>query len=213
VLGFYRSYYRSVDGKRRGFAPAEQGAQVKLGEKIMRIMSHWGDVVAEDLGDVPPFLRPSLERLNVPGYRVLRWEMEGDAYRDPASWPAASVATNATHDTTTTAEWYDAMTDEERAALVRLPRLAELDPAKPFDDRVRDMLLASIYAAPSALALSLYQDIMGRRERINIPGTMDAANWSYRIDRSVDDLLADGSNTDRLARLAAESGRAKPPRR
>jgi 4-alpha-glucanotransferase len=60
---------------------------------VLRLMRRWGEVVAEDLGSVPPFLRPALERSGVPGYRVLRWEKEGDAFRDPATWPNLSVAT------------------------------------------------------------------------------------------------------------------------
>src|SRR5205807_1637648 len=126
---------------------ADQGAQVRLGESIMRVMRHFGEVVAEDLGTVPPFLRPSLERVGVPGYRVLRWEKDGGAYRDPATWPVLSVATNATHDTEGSAEWYDHLTKEERAALLKLPALAGLDPAAGFDDRVRDALLRAVYAA------------------------------------------------------------------
>src|SRR5262249_8034777 len=141
AAGFYRSYFRGSDGKSRGFSPADETAQIRLGETLMRIMSRFGEVVAEDLGPLPPFLRPSLERLAIPGYRVLRWERDGDAYRDPASWPAASVATNATHDTETTAEWYDGLSLEERERLRAVPGLGELDPTRPFDDRARDLLL------------------------------------------------------------------------
>jgi glycogen operon protein len=213
AMGLYRSYFRSVDGKRRGFSPGEEGAQLKLGEKIMRIMCHFGDVVAEDLGAVPPFLRPSLERMNVPGYRVLRWEKDGDVFRDPATWPAASVATNATHDTTTTAAWYDGLSVEERAALAKVPALAGLDPDRLFDDRARDLLLAAVYGAPSTLALSTYQDVMGGRERINDPSKANGANWRYRVDRTVDALVADGGTIDRLARLAADTGRTRGKRR
>ena len=50
------------DGKPIGFAPSDEWEQVQLGEKLMRIMSRFAEVVAEDLGTVPPFLRPSLER-------------------------------------------------------------------------------------------------------------------------------------------------------
>ncbi|HET6146721.1 MAG TPA: 4-alpha-glucanotransferase [Polyangia bacterium] len=208
AIGFYRTYFRSVDGKSHGFTPTDEGTQVELGERIMRMMSHWGEVVAEDLGTQPPFLRPSLERLGIAGYRVLRWEKEGEEFRDPATWPALSVAANATHDTDSTAEWYDALGKEQREALRKLPRLGDLDPDKPFDDGVRDRLLATVYGAPSALALILYQDAIGTRERINRPGTVDAANWSYRIDRSVEELENETAHAERLARLATETGRA-----
>jgi len=212
AVGMYRIYARTLDGKTRGFAPAEEWDQIQLGEKLMRIMSRFEEVVAEDLGTVPKFLRPSLERVGVPGYRVLRWERDGDGYRDPASWPAASVATNGTHDTDTTAVWYDGLSRDEREQLRRLPGLSGIDPNQPFDARVRDLLLAALYSAPSTLSLIPFQDAIGTRERINVPGTVNDTNWRYRIPRTVDDLLADEADTDRLRTLAADGGRLETPR-
>ena len=197
ALGFYRTYCRSIDGKTDAFSPADERSQVALGERIMRILSRWGEVVAEDLGAVPAFLPPSLQKVGVPGYRVLRWERDGDLYRDPASWPATSVATNATHDTETTAAWYDALAPDERERLRQVPGLADLDPSQPFDDRIRDLLLSVVYRAPSTLSLVTFQDAMGLRDRINTPGTFDPANWSWRLPRTVDDLLADSGVAQR----------------
>jgi 4-alpha-glucanotransferase len=48
---------------------------------------------------------------------------------------------------------------------------------------------------------------MGSRERVNVPGEAGAGNWSYRMDKTVDDLAADQANSERLARLASETGR------
>jgi 4-alpha-glucanotransferase len=207
ALGFYRTFVRSTDGDVRGFTPADEGAQIALGERIMRVMNRWGEVIAEDLGAVPPFLRPSLEKVGIPGYRVLRWEKDGETYRDPASWPEISVATNGTHDTDTTAEWYDHLPREEREALRQIPALESLDPEKPFDDTARDLLLRAVYQAPSTIALVSFQDAMGSPDRINTPGLVDAANWSYRTDRTVDELLADDATLARLASLATDTGR------
>jgi 4-alpha-glucanotransferase len=171
-------------------------------------MSRWAEVIAEDLGTVPPFLRPSLDKLGVAGYRVLRWEKDDEAYRDPAAWPAVSVCTNATHDTDTTAEWYDALSIEEREKLRKIPALASLDPQAPFGSRTRDAFLQAIYEAPSTLALVLFQDALGSRERINTPGTVDAANWSYRMPMTVEALAAERREAERLARIATTTGRA-----
>ena len=49
ALGFYRTYFRSTDGKQSGFTPPDERSQIALGERIMRFMSRWGEVVAEDL--------------------------------------------------------------------------------------------------------------------------------------------------------------------
>jgi glycogen operon protein len=212
AMGFYRTYFRSVDGRERGFTPPDEPEQLQLGEELMRLFGQWAEVVAEDLGAVPPFLRPSLEKLRVPGYRVLRWEKDGDKFRDPGSWPESSLATNATHDTDTTAEWFEGLDPEERKALREVPGLGELSDSGPFDDKARDLFLRVIYSAPSTLALVTLQDAMGTRERINTPGKADAANWRTRAARSVEELLADTATTERLARLAAETGRKRAVR-
>jgi isoamylase len=208
VIGFYRTFFRSSDGHTSGFSPADEGAQLRLGERIMRLMQRFGEVVAEDLGAVPPFLRPSLERAGIPGYRVLRWEKDGDHYRDPTGWPAISVATNSTHDTAGSAEWYDGLTTEERGRLATLPGLRELDPSAAFDDRVRDALLRTVYSAKSTLAITTLPDALGSRERINVPGTVSESNWSYRMAMDIETLSDDAATVDRLFRIATDTNRA-----
>jgi len=210
AIGFYRTFFRSADGKRKGFSPEGEHDQLRLGESLMRLMGQFGEVVAEDLGMVPEFLRPSLERLGVPGYRVLRWEKDGDKFRDPATWPESSVATNATHDTEPTAAWWEALPLEERERLREVPGLGGLEVNKPYQEGPRDILLRAIYASPSTLAIIPFQDALDLHERINTPGTMEPANWSLRSPRSIGDLLADNGTIERLAKLASETGRAVP---
>jgi 4-alpha-glucanotransferase len=150
--------------------------------------------------------------MGVAGYRVLRWEKEGDDYRDPATWPAASAATNSTHDTDTTAEWYDGLALEEREKLRHIPALQSVDPAQPFGDGPRDLILRAIYQAPSTLALVPFQDALGTRDRINTPGTTGPENWSYRTHVTVDELLADEATCERLTELAVDAGRTPAKR-
>jgi 4-alpha-glucanotransferase len=209
ATGLYRTYFRAPEGA-TGFLPTDEHEQIQQGETLVRLLGHFAEVVAEDLGALPDYLRPSLEKLSVPGYRVLRWEKDGDAYREPGTWPESSVATNATHDTDTTAAWYDGLSREERERLRNLPGLGGLDPERGFDDRVRDLLLRVIYNAPSTLALVPLQDALGTRERVNVPGKADAANWTYRAP-ALEDLTRDRDTTERLARLAAETGRQRKP--
>ena len=208
ALGFYRTFYQSPDGKQQGFTPSEERDQIALGERILRLMGRFGEVVAEDLGSLPGFLRPSLEKLSVPGYKVFRWEKEGDQYRDPASWPSCSVATTSTHDTDTLAAWYDGLPPEEREHLKALPGLGELDPQRAFDDQTRQLILKALYASPSTMALLLLQDAIGTRGRINVPGTVEASNWSYRAEKTTEELLADQAMNKGLKQLAEETGRA-----
>ncbi|MET0591724.1 MAG: 4-alpha-glucanotransferase, partial [Polyangiaceae bacterium] len=46
VIGFYRTFFRSDAGS-TGFTPLDEGAQIRLGEMVMRLMCHFGEVVAE----------------------------------------------------------------------------------------------------------------------------------------------------------------------
>jgi 4-alpha-glucanotransferase len=215
VIGMYRTYFRSVDGKQCGFSPADEEAQIRLGETLLSIMGEYGEVIAEDLGMVPEFLRPSLIRLRIPGYRVLRWEKDDrwrdgrqqQFFRDPAKWPAISVAASGTHDTETQAVWYDGLSPEQRGFLARIPGLQHLDCQRGFDDSVRDALLAVLYQSASELTLPPFQDLLGSREQVNLPGLVNDSNWTYRMPMTVDELCADSATTERLLRLATESHR------
>jgi len=104
---------------RRGAGPDRHG------ETVLGILARRARVIAEDLGVVPPFIRASLDRLAIPGYRVQRWERDyhaaGQPFLDPATWPAVSVATTGTHDTDSVADWYESLSDEDRTALLALP--------------------------------------------------------------------------------------------
>ncbi len=207
VIGLYRTFFRSEHTTEFGFTPADEDDQKYNGEAVLRILQSAGEVIAEDLGMVPDFLRPSLARLHIPGYRVLRWEKDDELFRDPATWPALSLATNGTHDLESSADWWDALPASEREALLAIPGLSHLDMTAPFDGAVRDALLRVLYASPSKLTVVPLQDALGTRERINVPGTVSAANWTWRLRDPIAALQADGATTARLARLAADTGR------
>jgi 4-alpha-glucanotransferase len=219
VIGLYRTYYRKNGEKQGTFIPETEEDQIRLGETILKILAEAGEVVAEDLGMVPPFLRPSLTELEIPGYKVLRWEKddvpastEAEAgprivYRDPAEYPELSVATSGTHDIETNAEWYDALDEEERDALAEVPGLEVLADHPEFDDVVRDALLRVLYAAPSEIVAVPFQDALGSRERVNLPGTVLDTNWTYRMPMDLAALREDGATARRLARLSSETGR------
>jgi 4-alpha-glucanotransferase len=213
VVGLYRTYFFPNDGTPAAFIPDGEAAQTRNGERVLGLLSRDARVVAEDLGTVPDFVRESLARLAIPGYRVLRWERHwhdpGQPFRDPPSWPRVSVATTGTHDTDCAAEWWETMPDEERRALLALPGLASLRarPSARFDDGVRDALLELVYGSGSDLLLLPFQDAFGLRDRVNVPGTVNEENWTYRIPRDLAALHADAAARDRLRDLARRSGR------
>jgi 4-alpha-glucanotransferase len=213
VVGLYRTYFFPNDGTAPAFVPAGEEAQRENGETVLGIFAKGARVIAEDLGTVPEFVRASLERDQIPGYRVLRWERHwhdpGQPFRDPERWPAVSVATTGTHDTDSMSDWYDGMPDDERRAFLALPQLADLRARAParFDEGVRDAILELVYRSGSDLLLLPFQDAFGMRERVNVPGTVNEENWTYRIPSDLSAWHLDLAATARLRARAARSGR------
>lgn len=198
LVGFYRTYVRPLDGRPPHFMPADERDQIQLGETVMRIFVETGaDVSVEDLGTVPGFVRESISRLGLPGYKVLRWEPV-----DPALYPPLSVAMTGTHDTEPLAVWWESLAPEER---VRFG-----PDSIHYDAAVRDHLIERIYNAGSDLVLLPIQDPFGWRDRINLPATIGNENWTYALPWPCDTLLAQPEAVDcanRLARLSDTAGR------
>ena len=216
LIGFYRTYYRERD-KRAAFVPADEPSQIAQGERILRVLAGFGtQIVAEDLGSIPDFVRESLARLHVPGYKVLRWEREWDTedkpFRDPRTFPALSLATTGTHDTETLAEWWDEADVDERRMALDWPALhaAGFTADAPFDNRLRDAVLQTLFTSGSNLIVIPIQDVFGWKDRINTPAVVDDVNWRWRIPWPVEALGSEPEPRERatfLRDLSTGSGR------
>lgn len=223
LVGFYRTYSRPLGERDGAFDPPDEPAQVAQGERLMDLFIRTGArIIAEDLGSVPEFVRASITRLGLPGYKVLRWEREwdtpGQPFRDPSGYPALAVATTGTHDTEPNRPWWDAAPEEERRAFAALPQvraaLEGADPATaPFTPALRDAILEAVYRSPADLLLLPLQDIFGWPDRVNTPGTVDADNWCWRLPWPVDRVESEPEAQERavvLRRWAGETGRLGP---
>jgi 4-alpha-glucanotransferase len=222
LVGFYRTYFRERDGD-AGFTPPDEPSQQALGEQVMDVfLTSGAEIIAEDLGIVPDFVRASLARLGVPGYKVLRWERQwgepGEPFRDPGEYPPVAVATSGTHDTEPMAIWWEQASAEERAAVLAIPSvrahladdaLRQEQSNLPSD--LRNALLESLYASGANLLILPIQDIFGWRDRINRPATVSDDNWTWRLPWPVDHLVTEPQARDvaRLLRVWSERhGRA-----
>jgi 4-alpha-glucanotransferase len=217
LVGFYRTYGRAKGGGEGFFTPADEPAQRTLGETVLDLFRGAGaEIIAEDLGTVPDFVRASLARLAIPGFRVFRWERkwhdEGQPFRDPLDYPAISVAASGTHDTEPVAVWWDAATSSERrqvgdlGSVQRLTGSADLSHRR-FDPTIRDILLEVLFASASDVLLLPVQDAFGWRDRINEPATVTEGNWTYRLPWPVDRLDQVAEARERRDQLRAWSER------
>jgi 4-alpha-glucanotransferase len=220
LVGFYRTFSRPLGTDVGTFDPGEQDDQIALGERLMSIfMGSGAQIIAEDLGVVPDFVRESLAALAIPGYKVLRWEREwkidDQPFIDPAEYPSLSVATTGTHDTDPIAIWWQTAPTDEREAFAALPSIAsyfaQTSPrTATFTPRLRDAILRALYSSASNLVLVPFPDIFGWTHRINTPATITDENWTWRLPWPVDTLhrqLDAGERLSTLRAWAEETGR------
>jgi 4-alpha-glucanotransferase len=221
LVGFYRTYFRPLDGGPPEFVPAEEADQIAQGEAVLAVFREPGtEITAEDLGVVPDIVRESLARLNVPGYKVFRWERKwdepGQPFKDPRSYPAVSVATSGTHDTEPIVIWWEGAPLDEREAVIAIPSLREhLDEAdvtaamegKDLPHPVREAMLEVLYASGSDLLVLPIQDAFGWRDRINQPATVGTDNWTWRLPWPSDRLSTEPGAMAIARQLAEWSAR------
>jgi 4-alpha-glucanotransferase len=183
LVGLYRTYIRPIDKSAAAFfEPAEESTQTELGEMLVGILrmddrqvpdgapAPKPEIIAEDLGLIPTFVRESMRRLGLPGLKVLRWERHwdepGQPPVDPREFPSLSVATTGTHDIDPLAATPEGETDQQREAV-----------------------LHDLLESGSNLALMPLQDAFGWTERINTPAVVDEVNWTWRLPWPVDEWL------------------------
>ncbi|HTM24220.1 MAG TPA: 4-alpha-glucanotransferase [Vicinamibacterales bacterium] len=215
LVGFFRTYVRETDG-RAAFVPATEPDQIAQGVRVLEVLSAPGArLTAEDLGVIPEFVRDTLRRLEIPGYKVLRWEREwdeaGQPFRDPAEYPRCSVATSGTHDTETLAEWWDSAPAEERHAVASIVCMNPpgCNPDEPFTPATRDAILQVLFASAADVVLLPIQDVFGWRDRVNTPAVISEDNWTWRLPWPVEDLETEPAARDRAVFTRALAERCR----
>ncbi len=212
VVGLYRTFSFGEDpGAAGAFVPADESEQLAQGEAVMKALrtaAHPCDLIAEDLGSVPPWVRKSLTAMGVPGYKVMQWEREWDTanenYKTPASYPEASLATTGTHDTEALTAWWRMQPVADRTKLVEALGLASrVDAARELGEKGVDAVLEALYASPSVLTVEPLQDLFIWSARINRPGTVSDFNWSWRLPLPIERLREKPWIASRIAKLRA----------
>lgn len=155
-------------------------------------------LIAEDLGIITAEVDALREGLGLPGMRVLHFAF-GDDDRNPhlpGNHPPNTVAYTGTHDNDTSAGWYAAAGENERAGLRRLTDAPDGD--------VHWGMIEAVFRSPARVAVVPLQDVLGlgSEARMNTPGTIDG-NWSWRA--SPGDLSDDAAR--RLREVTQRTGR------
>lgn len=171
---------------------------------------------AEDLGAVPDCVPAVLQELGILGLRVVRWARRwgeaGEPYEALDAYPELTVCTPAVHDSSTVREWWEREAD--RNAFRAFLGEPELEDAYTPATALR--MLKKISGARSRLCVFQLQDLLhlsprwyaekAESERINVPGTVNDFNWTYRIPGTPEELGADGALVAALAELCSVRG-------
>jgi 4-alpha-glucanotransferase len=224
LVGFYRTYWRAPGNVTGEFTPADEPSQIALGERVLGVFKAAGaEIIAEDLGLVPDFVRASMARIGVPGCKVFRWERQwhtdGHPFVDPLTYPALSMATSGTHDTEPMVTWWANAPREERAAALAIPavaaRLGDEASGAAVDEpgltpALRDAFIEALLASGSGLVILPVQDVFGWADRINTPATVNDVNWTWRLPWPNERLLYEPEAVAAVKRLrewCAQHGR------
>ncbi len=226
VLGFYRIYafpwrpQRNAEflplsheemlvrtgGRAPHYAPRDDDndrnreANQRDGEEYLRMVLEAAEntrLVGEDLGTVPPYVRPSLQSLGIAGFKIPQWETTSDGRVIGGSeYERLSVATYATHDhKPLRGMWDEAFAAEEtvereqaRGDLRRISEFAgisSLGDAADYDSEFYAPIMRALFASESWMAIVMITDLLARKDRFNVPGTAADSNWSQRLHLTV----------------------------
>ena len=160
-------------------------------------------LIAENLGKITPAVERLRRELGLPGMAVIQFAFDPEEPDNPHrlhNHRADNVVYTGTHDHDTIRAWWEsldgAVRPEVEAAITR---------AGVGDEQSWWALIRLAYASPAVVAIVQMQDVLGLRgeARMNVPGLVDARNWSWRLERgALTPELA-----ERLRGATAEAGR------
>ncbi len=232
VLGLLRLYWIPDGAEPQAGAYVDYPFQDLIG--LLALESHRNRclVIGEDLGTVPPGLREALDAAGILSYRLLYFEKSDQGYRPPGAYPVNALVSVGTHDLPTLPAFWDGDDIELRTRLGLWPSPAERTAAIEARPRERAALSAALHhqgllpdtqvpkdapveaayrylaRSPCKLLMLQSEDVLGQREQVNVPGTVQAhPNWRQRLPVPLETLFA----APALRKLAAELNESRGP--
>jgi 4-alpha-glucanotransferase len=185
------------------------------GKRLLTVLAAASTMLpcAEDLGAVPDCVPQVLAKLHILGLRVVRWFRDWDAPGQPYvpfnEYPELSVCTPAVHDSSTVREWWDKEADQEHfSGFLGVPSLPRI-----YNPGTAKIILHRIAGSRSRFRVFQIQDLLhlspkwyaaeSASERVNVPGTSNEFNWTYRLPASIEKIGADTDFVNAVAELSA----------
>ncbi len=141
------------------------------------------EFIAEDLGFVTPQVRQLQLDSGYPGMKVMEFAFDSREESDylPHLYPVDSVCYTGTHDNVTLVQWFQEATAEDVAyakAYLGLNR----------EEGYTWGMIRGAMGSVSRLCVVQMQDYLelGKEARMNFPGTLSSANWTWRAEADFD---------------------------
>jgi 4-alpha-glucanotransferase len=137
-------------------------------------------LIAEDLGVITPDVVALVERLGLPGIRVMQYAF-GSGDDNPhrlGNHPERAMVVTGTHDNDTIAGWWHVQPAHLREQVMRQADAEGIAERSPHRSLIRLAL-----SSRAGLAVVPMQDVLGlgSEARFNTPGTVEG-NWRWRLD-------------------------------
>lgn len=164
----------------------------------------------EDLGVGIACVPQIMKKHNIFGLKVTRWTRQWDKKGQPyvpfAEYPEKSVVTTSVHDSSTIRQWWEEeksseFSDGENICSVR-EIVGDTEDCE-FSPKIAEKLLKKCGKSAGLWYVNPLQDYLymskkywlksSEDERINVPGSVNKFNWTYRIPASIEDLCEDES--------------------
>ena len=186
-----------------------KAANLADGDKYLKVILEAagdGEVVGEDLGCVPDYVRPHLERMGIAGFKICHWETQYDGCVVPGDvYPECAFTTYATHDHESIPALWNTLKimldgPDRGGALRGLSLLSEFAglPCREVEESfpvygpvVKWALFDRLLKSRADYAALMITDVIDSTRRINIPGTVGGENWRYRLPWKLEDMPQD----------------------
>ncbi len=152
-------------------------------------------LIAEDLGEVAPYVRPTLQKMEIPGFKIPQWERTWDRLTPGFEYQRLSLSTYATHDHPPLRMHWDELYAAAQAEDKKLRDSAihsmwelmdfcgqpDIKLPQPFDGEIHHLLLFGLFATNSWLAVNMVTDLFRDRRAFQRAGI----GWKYQLDPKI----------------------------
>jgi len=237
VMGLHRFFWVPKGMSAREGTYVRYPAEDQYAVLSLESHRHKSWIVGEDLGTVPPYVRPTMARHGVSRMFVVQYALSPDPARALGAVPAGSLGCMNTHDMPTFTSFWEGRDIDDRVALGLLDgqgsrqergrRRAMKEALAAFlrrkgwlggDGKKTDAVLAAclsyLAASKTGVVLANIEDLYLETEPQNVPGTcMERPNWrrkarhGFEEIREMPEVIRVLRQIDRLRR-----GKMAPPR-